>query len=127
MPSSLYSASATPRSTYGTSINVYDTQGVATPVNLYFMKTANPNEWAVYNQLDDPTAVPPVTAISLGTIAFDENGKIELAHTLNGSGLAVGRTLIAILENYQQADSSVVVPDVLRPYMRGLEVIRPST
>ena len=70
---------ATPRSTYGTSINVYDTQGVATPVNLYFMKTANPNEWAVYNQLDDPTAVPPVTAISLGTIAFDENGKIDPA------------------------------------------------
>ena len=70
---------ATPRSTYGTSINAYDTQGVATPVNLYFMKTANPNEWAVYNQLDDPTAVPPVTAISLGTIAFDENGKIDPA------------------------------------------------
>ena len=70
---------ATPRSTYGTSINVYDTQGVATPVNLYFMKTANPNEWAVYIQLDDPTAVPPVTAISLGTIAFDENGKIDPA------------------------------------------------
>jgi len=67
----------TPRSTYGTSINVYDTQGVATPVNLYFMKTANPNEWAVYDQLDDPTAVPPVTATSLGNIKFDENGKID--------------------------------------------------
>jgi len=51
-------------------------------------------------------------------------GKAELAHTLNGSGLAVGRTLIAILENYQQADGSVVVPEVLRPYTRGLEVIR---
>ena len=51
-------------------------------------------------------------------------GKAELAHTLNGSGLAVGRTLIAILENYQQADGSVVVPDALRPYMRGLSVIR---
>jgi seryl-tRNA synthetase len=44
-------------------------------------------------------------------------------HTLNGSGLAVGRTLIAILENYQQKDGSVVVPDALRPYMGGLEVI----
>ncbi len=49
--------------------------------------------------------------------------KPEFVHTLNGSGLAVGRTWIAILENYQQADGSVVVPEVLRPYMRGLEVI----
>ena len=44
-------------------------------------------------------------------------------HTLNGSGLAVGRTLIAIMENYQQADGSIVVPEALRPYMGGLEVI----
>lgn len=50
-----------------------------------------------------------------------ETGKPELVHTLNGSGLAVGRTLIAILENYQEADGSVVVPEVLRPYMGGLE------
>jgi seryl-tRNA synthetase len=57
----------------------------------------------------------------------DGTGKAQLVHTLNGSGLAVGRTLIAILENYQQADGSVVVPEVLRPYMRGLEVIRPET
>jgi seryl-tRNA synthetase len=53
-------------------------------------------------------------------------GKAEFVHTLNGSGLAVGRTLIAILENYQQKDGSVVVPDVLRPYMRGLDVIEPQ-
>jgi seryl-tRNA synthetase len=50
-------------------------------------------------------------------------GKAEFAHTLNGSGLAVGRTLIAILENYQQADGSVIVPDALRAYMGGLDVI----
>ena len=50
-------------------------------------------------------------------------GKPEFAHTLNGSGLAVGRTLIAILENYQQEDGSVVVPTALRPFMDGLEVI----
>ena len=50
-------------------------------------------------------------------------GKVEYVHTLNGSGLAVGRTLIAILENYQQKDGSVVVPEALRPYMRGLERI----
>ncbi|WP_312379554.1 serine--tRNA ligase [Pseudomonas oryzihabitans] len=50
-------------------------------------------------------------------------GKPELVHTLNGSGLAVGRTLVAVLENYQQADGSIRVPDVLKPYMGGLEVI----
>ncbi|MBB1294436.1 MULTISPECIES: serine--tRNA ligase [Pseudoalteromonas] len=57
---------------------------------------------------------------------FRRNGekKPELLHTLNGSGLAVGRTLVAILENYQQADGSVVVPEVLRSYMNGLEVIK---
>ena len=53
-----------------------------------------------------------------------ETGKTELAHTLNGSGLAVGRTVVAILENFQQADGSVVIPDALRPYMGGAEVIR---
>jgi len=53
----------------------------------------------------------------------DGTGKAEFAHTLNGSGLAVGRTLIAILENYQQADGSVVIPEALRPHMGGLEVI----
>ncbi|MBN6711541.1 serine--tRNA ligase [Haemophilus haemoglobinophilus] len=49
--------------------------------------------------------------------------KTRLVHTLNGSGLAVGRTLVAILENYQNADGSITVPEVLRPYMNGLEVI----
>jgi seryl-tRNA synthetase len=50
-------------------------------------------------------------------------GKPELLHTLNGSGLAVGRTLVAVLENYQQADGSVIVPEVLRPYMGGITAI----
>jgi seryl-tRNA synthetase len=54
-----------------------------------------------------------------------ETGKPELLHTLNGSGVAAGRALVAVLENYQQADGSVVVPDVLRPYMGGMEVITP--
>jgi seryl-tRNA synthetase len=53
-------------------------------------------------------------------------GKVEYVHTLNGSGLAVGRTLIAILENYQQKDGSVTIPPALRPYMGGLEVIAPA-
>ena len=52
-----------------------------------------------------------------------ETGKPELVHTLNGSGLAVGRTLVAVLENYQQADGSIRVPEVLKPYMGGVEVI----
>ena len=53
----------------------------------------------------------------------NDKNKPELCHTLNGSGLAVGRTLVAILENYQQADGSVTIPAVLRPYMGGLEVL----
>ena len=53
-------------------------------------------------------------------------GKNELVHTLNGSGLAVGRTLVAVLENYQNADGSVTVPEALRPFMGGLEVLRPN-
>jgi seryl-tRNA synthetase len=57
-------------------------------------------------------------------IVNGQQGKPELVHTLNGSGLAVGRTLVAVLENYQQADGSVVVPDVLRPYMGGLAVLK---
>lgn len=53
--------------------------------------------------------------------------KSEYLHTLNGSGLAVGRTLVAVLENYQQADGGVVIPEALRPYMRGMERIQPKT
>lgn len=54
----------------------------------------------------------------------DETAKPEFVHTLNGSGLAIGRTVAAILENYQQADGSVVIPEVLRPYMGGVDCIR---
>jgi seryl-tRNA synthetase len=50
----------------------------------------------------------------------------QFVHTLNGSGLALPRTMIAILENYQQADGSIVVPEALRPYMRGIDLIRPA-
>ncbi len=61
------------------------------------------------------------------SIKYRSSGEFKgsrLVHTLNGSGLAVGRTLVAVLENYQQADGSVVVPEVLRPYMGGQEVVR---
>ena len=53
-----------------------------------------------------------------------ENGKLEFIHTLNGSGLAVGRTFAAILENYQNEDGSITIPKVLRPYMGGMEIIK---
>jgi seryl-tRNA synthetase len=55
----------------------------------------------------------------------DGTGKAEYVHTLNGSGLAVGRTLIAILENYQQQDGTVEIPQALRPFMAGRSVIQP--
>lgn len=50
--------------------------------------------------------------------------KLELLNTVNGSGLAVGRTLVAVLENYQQANGSIVIRDVLKPYMGGMETFR---
>jgi len=53
----------------------------------------------------------------------EKKGKPIFVHTLNGSGLAVGRTLVAVLENYQQKEGSVVIPEVLLPYMGGLERI----
>jgi seryl-tRNA synthetase len=55
-----------------------------------------------------------------------DGGKARFMHTLNGSGLAIGRTLAAILENYQQQDGSVIIPEALRPYMHGLEKLTPS-
>ncbi|MBN1451363.1 MAG: serine--tRNA ligase [Anaerolineales bacterium] len=54
-----------------------------------------------------------------------DGGKVRLPHTLNGSGLGLPRTLIAVMENYQQADGSIVVPEVLRPWMGGVDIIRP--
>jgi seryl-tRNA synthetase len=58
---------------------------------------------------------------------YRNDKKVEPVHTLNGSGLAIGRTLVAILENYQNADGSVTVPDALRPYMGGTEVMKPAS
>jgi seryl-tRNA synthetase len=53
-----------------------------------------------------------------------ETGKPELVHTVNGSGLAVGRTLVAVLENYQQEDGSIAIPSALAPYLPGVESLR---
>ena len=55
-----------------------------------------------------------------------DGGKPEFVHTLNGSGLPTGRSLVAVIENYQQADGTIVIPTVLRPYMGGLEAITPD-
>ena len=52
-----------------------------------------------------------------------QSGKTEPVHTINGSGLAIGRTLVAVMENYQQADGSILVPAVLKPYMAGVDAI----
>ena len=62
-----------------------------------------------------------------GNIRYKPKGskKTEFVHTLNGSGLAVGRTVVAILENYQQPDGTVMVPEALRPYLGGAEKIEP--
>ena len=55
----------------------------------------------------------------------DEDGKNRLVHTLNGSGLAVGRTLVAVLENHQNADGSISIPAALRPYLGGVDKLAP--
>ena len=72
------------------------------------------------------SAVPAVERARRAGIRYrpDGTGKTQFAHTLNGSGLAIGRTWIAIIENYQQADGSVVIPDALRPFMDGQDAIR---
>jgi seryl-tRNA synthetase len=57
----------------------------------------------------------------------EKGGKTEFLHALNGSGLGLPRTLIAVMENYQQADGSIVIPEVLRPYMGGADIIKPSS
>ena len=57
-------------------------------------------------------------------IRFKRGKKPEFVHTLNGSGIAIGRTVVAILENYQQADGSVRIPEALQPYMNGMQIIR---
>ena len=56
----------------------------------------------------------------------EESGRVEFVHTLNGSGLAVGRTVVAVLENYQQKDGSVIIPEALRTYMKGVDRITPA-
>jgi seryl-tRNA synthetase len=77
-----------------------------------------------YREISSVSNCEAYQARRMQTRFKNAQGKNELVHTLNGSGLAVGRTLVAVLENYQNADGSVTVPDVLRPYMGGTEVLR---
>ena len=79
-----------------------------------------------YREISSCSNCEAFQARRMGTRYKDEKGKTHFVHTLNGSGLAVGRTLVAILENYQNADGSVTVPEALRPYMGGLEKLTPT-
>lgn len=75
----------------------------------------------VYREISSVSNTEDFQARRMHITYRDENNKLQLVHTLNGSGLAVGRTVAAILENYQNQDGSVTIPDVLRPYMGGQE------
>lgn len=79
-----------------------------------------------YREISSCSNCEAFQARRMGARFKDENGKVQYVHTLNGSGLAVGRTLVAVLENYQNADGTVTVPEALRPYMNGVEVLRPT-
>ncbi len=79
-----------------------------------------------YREISSVSNCEAFQARRMQTRFRNAQGKPELLHTLNGSGLAVGRTLVAVLENYQQADGSVIIPDVLHPYMGGLTRLLPQ-
>jgi seryl-tRNA synthetase len=77
-----------------------------------------------YREISSCSNFGDYQARRMNTRFRDEGKKAHFVHTLNGSGLAVGRTLVAVLENYQQEDGSVIIPDVLRPYMGGHSLIK---
>lgn len=79
-----------------------------------------------YREISSCSNCEAFQARRMGARVKGKDGKPQYVHTLNGSGLAVGRALVAVLENYQNADGSVTVPEVLRPYMDGVEVLRPE-
>ncbi len=80
---------------------------------------------ATYREISSVSNCEAFQARRLQARFKNAQGKNELVHTLNGSGLAVGRTLVAVLENYQNADGSVTVPEALRPYLGGLQSLQP--
>jgi len=79
----------------------------------------------VYREISSCSNCEAFQSRRMQTRFKNAQGKNELVHTLNGSGLAVGRTLVALLENFQNADGSIAVPEALRPYMGGVEVLKP--
>lgn len=79
-----------------------------------------------YREISSCSNCEAFQARRMGARVKGKDDKPQYVHTLNGSGLAVGRALVAVLENYQNADGSVTVPEVLRPYMGGVEVLRPE-
>lgn len=79
-----------------------------------------------YREISSCSNCEDFQARRMGARFKDENGRTRFVHTLNGSGLAVGRTLVAVLENYQNADGSVTIPKALRPYLGNREVLRPG-
>ena len=110
-PAATPPVAATPRATYGTSINVYDSQGVATPVNLYFQKTATANTWDIYDALDDAAA--GVVASPIGQITFDDNGAITApvaAAPDTGFGLRLANILPANNPNLTTPINSTGTP-----------------
>ena len=80
-----------------------------------------------YREISSCSVCGDFQARRMGARFRSKDGKPQFVHTLNGSGLAVGRTLVAVLENYQQADGSVIIPEALRPYMGGLAKIEKTT
>jgi seryl-tRNA synthetase len=78
-----------------------------------------------YREISSVSNCEAFQARRMQTRFKNAQGKNELVHTLNGSGLAVGRALVAVLENHQQADGSITIPEALRPFIDGLPVLRP--
>lgn len=104
VPDATSTTPPTPRSTYGTSITVYDSQGVAHQADLYFVKNGS-NHWDVYDKLDDPTATPPVVATPIGSgVDFDENGKLT-----SGSPLPITITTAPTNPNDPPTDLNISV------------------
>jgi seryl-tRNA synthetase len=81
---------------------------------------------SAYREISSVSNCEAFQARRMQTRFKNAQGKTELVHTLNGSGLAVGRTLVAVLENYQQADGGVSIPTALQPYMNGARTIAPA-
>jgi seryl-tRNA synthetase len=93
-----------------------------TPAKTYDLEVWLPGQ-DCYREISSCSNTEAFQARRMKARYRDEAGKIELVHTLNGSGLAIGRTLIAIVENYQDELGRIHIPSVLRPYMAGIEVI----